>query len=260
MYAYLPSLCVGVLALAALAGCRAEPEPAAPPAPTDTVAVADTAASSSTPPECAEAAAAEPAATRPDTLTAVFFGDSLTEGYGLAGRKDEAYPALVEERALEEGLPVRVVNAGVSGNTSADGRARIGWTLRQARPDVFVLALGANDGLRGLAADAMRGNLHAVLCAARAANPAVRLVVLGMEAPPNYGGDYTGRYRAVFAGLADEFDAVFVPFLLDRVAGVARLNQPDRLHPTVEGQRIMAETVWGALAPVLREEAARPAG
>jgi acyl-CoA thioesterase-1 len=254
------ALCAAALALGAFAGCRSEPAPAAAPPPADTVAVAEPAAPAPAPPECVEAALVEATAPRPDTLTAVFFGDSLTEGYGLAGGKDEAYPALVEARAEAEGLPLRVVNAGVSGNTSADGRARVGWALRQARPDVFVLALGANDGLRGLDAGAMGENLRAVLCAARAANPAVRFVVLGMEAPPNYGAAYTDRYRAVFADLAEEFDAAFVPFLLDRVAGVAALNQPDRIHPTPEGQRIMAETVWDALAPVLREEAARPVG
>jgi len=257
------SLVLVALAAVSLSACRGEPaaEPAAPAA-ADTVA-ADTltaAATGAPAPGCAAPPPEAADAPRSDTLTVLFFGDSLTEGYGLPGGKDEAYPALIGERIAAAGLPARVVNAGISGNTSADGRGRVAWALRQAPPDVFVLALGANDGLRGLSAEAMRANLEAILCAARGANPAVRLVIVGMEAPPNYGADYTGRYRAVFASLAEAFDAAFVPFLLDRVAGVARLNQGDRIHPTPEGHRILAETVWTTLEPVIREAAARPVG
>jgi acyl-CoA thioesterase-1 len=241
----------------ALAACRGGEAPAdARPAPDAPAATPATAA----PPVPAPPPTGAPptdAPTTTDTLTVVFFGDSLTEGYGLAGGKDEAYPALVAAKAAGEGVPLQVVNAGVSGNTSADGRARIGWALARATPDVFVLALGANDGLRGLAPEAMRANLAAILRAVREANPAARLVVFGIEAPPNYGADYTARFRAVFPSLAEEFDGVLAPFLLDRVAGVARLNQGDRVHPTAEGHRIMAETVWRTLAPVLRSP---PAG
>jgi acyl-CoA thioesterase-1 len=190
-------------------------------------------------------------ALRQDSITVLFFGDSLTEGYGLAGGKSQAYPALVADLAREEGLPVRVVNAGVSGNTSADGRARIEWTLARSDPDVFVLALGGNDGLRGLPPEAMRENLRAILATVRRTNPDARLLVAGMEALPNLGSDYTTRYRDVFPTLAQEFDATLLPFLLDGVAGVRSLNQFDGLHPTPAGQEIIAETVWEVLEPMV---------
>ncbi len=206
-----------------------------------------------------EAPVPAPSAAATDTLTVVFFGDSLTEGYGLAGRQDEAYPALVGAMADSAGVAVRVVNAGVSGHTSADGLARIEWTLRDVTPDVFVLALGANDGLRGLRPEAMEANLRQTLQRVRAKNADARVVIAGMEALPNYGPDYTGRFRAVYPTLAREFDAELIPFLLADVAGVRRLNQGDRLHPTAEGHRVMAATVWRALEPVLREAAERSA-
>ena len=184
-----------------------------------------------------------------DTLVVLFFGDSLTAGYGLPD-PDLAYPALVGEKIRAAGVPARVVNAGVSGETSAGGRGRIAWALRQTTPDVFVLALGANDGLRGTDPAATRENLGAILETVRQSAPDARLVVAGMEALPNYGADYTARFRAVFPDVAEEYDAAFVPFLLDGVAGVPRLNQPDGVHPTAEGQRIMAETVAEVVVPL----------
>lgn len=185
-----------------------------------------------------------------DAATVVFFGDSLTAGYGLESQS-LAYPALVGARLEDAGVPVRVVNAGVSGETSAGGRSRIGWTLANARPDVFVLALGANDGLRGTSVDAMRDNLGAILQAVRAAAPDARLVVAGMEALPNYGADYTQAFRDVFPAVAREHGAAFVPFLLEGVAGRAALNQDDGVHPTARGQRIMAETVLEVVEPLV---------
>ncbi len=198
-------------------------------------------------------APAAPAA-RADSVTVVFFGDSLTEGYGLAGGKAQAYPALISERAREDGIPLRIVNAGVSGNTSAEGRARVDWTLARSSPDVFVLALGANDGLRGLPPEAMHENLRAILEAVRRAAPAAQIVIAGMEAPPNYGADYTSRFRAVFPSLAAEFDAALLPFLLDGVAGVPALNQRDGVHPTAAGHEAIAELMWVALEGVVSEE------
>jgi acyl-CoA thioesterase-1 len=188
-----------------------------------------------------------------DSLTVVFFGDSLTEGFGLAGGKSQAYPALVGRLAAEDGVALRVVNAGISGNTTAEGRSRIAWTLERSDPDVFVLALGGNDGLRGLPPEAMRENLRAILLEVRAGEPQARILLAGMEAPPNYGRDYTDRFRAVFPELADEFDAELLPFLLEGVAGDVRLNQMDRIHPTAAGHEVIAELVWEELALMVRE-------
>lgn len=186
-----------------------------------------------------------------DTVTVLFFGDSLTAGYGLSD-PGLAYPALVGERIEAAGVPVEVVNAGVSGETSAGGRGRIDWALRQTTPDVFVLALGANDGLRGVDPATTRENLGAILDAVEREAPGARLVVAGMEALPNYGPDYTDRFRAVFPEVAEAHDAAFIPFLLDGVAGVTRLNQSDGVHPTAEGQRIIAETVAETVVPIAR--------
>ena len=189
-----------------------------------------------------------------DTLTVLFFGDSLTAGYGLSD-PGLAYPALVGAELAAAGVPARVVNAGISGDTSAGGLGRIAWTLRQNRPDVFVLALGANDGLRGTDPAATQQNLSAILDAVEAAAPGARLVVAGMEALPNYGADYGERFRAVFPAVAEAHDAALIPFLLEDVAGVARLNQSDGVHPTAAGQRVVAETVAETVVPVAREAA-----
>jgi acyl-CoA thioesterase-1 len=195
-----------------------------------------------------------------DSVVVVFFGDSLTAGYGLANPGREAYPALVGDALRAEGVPVQVVNAGSSGETSAGGLRRVDWVLSRSRPDVFVLALGANDGLRGQDPGAMRENLRAILQKVRAAAPEARLVVAGMEALPNYGADYAARYRAVFPDVAREFDADLVPFLLDGVAGVAALNQGDQVHPTAAGQQVLARTVAGVVVPVVRDAAEAKAG
>ena len=232
-----------------LAACASEPDPA----PTDTapVAAADSATAAGPASPCT--AASPPA--DDDSLTVVVLGNSLTAGYGLPDPGTQAYPALVERRAREAGLPVRVVNVGVSGETSAGGLRRVAWVLGSARPDVFVLALGANDGLRGLDPEAMQANLEGIFGCVREAAPEARLVLAGMETLPNSGPAYGERFRAVFPAVAARFDAARIPFLLEGVGGVARLNQPDGVHPTAEGQRVIAETVWATLGPILRATA-----
>lgn len=187
-----------------------------------------------------------------DERTILFLGTSLTAGFGVD--PDEAYPAVIAAKVDSAGYPFRVVNAGVSGETSAGGLRRIDWLLRQP-VGVLVLELGANDGLRGLDPDAMRRNLEAIIGRTRAAHPDARIVVAGMEAPPNMGRRYARAFREVFATVAREQGVVLVPFLLDGVAGEPEFNQSDGIHPTAEGQRAIAETVWRVLAPVLREMA-----
>jgi acyl-CoA thioesterase-1 len=241
-----------------LAACNGEPAPApVAEAVTPDTAVADAAPAPVPVGDAAQGcAAAAPPPAEGDSLVVLFFGDSLTAGYGLADPDAQAFPARLAARARAAGLPVRAVNAGVSGETSAGGLRRVEWALGGVRPDVFVLALGANDGLRGLDPGAMRANLEGILACVRAAAPEVRLVVAGMEALPNYGPDYTGRFRAVFPAVAERFDAALVPFLLQGVGGVPALNQSDGVHPTAEGQRVIAETIWPVLEPALRAVAA----
>ena len=229
----------------------------------DTAAGSAGAVAAPGPTAAAGAAAGAPAgaaagATRP--LRVVFLGTSLTAGLGLD--PDSAYPALVQRKADSAGIPITVVNAGVSGETSAGALRRIDWVLREP-VDVLVVETGANDGLRALRVDSTRANVAALLARARAARPAARLVLVQMEAPPNLGPDYTGRFRAMFPELARASGATLVPFLLEGVAGVARLNQGDGIHPNEAGARRVAATVWGALRPVLdsaRTGAATAAG
>ena len=174
-------------------------------------------------------------------------GDSLTAGLGVA--PDEAYPALLQERLRREGYDYRVVNAGVSGDTTAGGLRRVDWVLR-SRPSVVIVALGANDGLRGLSVAAMRANLEQIVERLRAAGAQVLLA--GMRVPPNYGEAYGREFAAAFPAVARKTGVPLMPFLLDGVAGDARLNQPDGIHPTAKGQAIIAERVWPYLKPLLR--------
>jgi acyl-CoA thioesterase-1 len=202
-----------------------------------------------------EPRAAPVAATGAERPTVLFVGTSLTAGYGV--EPEESYPALLQEKIDSAGLDYRVVNAGVSGQTSAGARSSIDWLLRQP-VSVLVVETGANDGLRGLPPDSLRANIQAILDRARELRPAPRLVLIGMRIPPNYGQSYSRQFEAVFPELARANDAELVPFLLEGVGGVAALNQPDGVHPTAQGQRRMAETVWRVLEPVLRE-AQKPA-
>jgi acyl-CoA thioesterase I len=179
----------------------------------------------------------------------LFVGTSLTAGYGLPD-PDLAYPGLIQKRVDAAGLPYRVVNAGVSGETSAGARRRVDWLLKQ-KVDVFVLETGANDALRGQDPDATRENIDDILTRAVAPKPPPRLVLLGMKAPPNYGAVYGRRFDSIFPDLARKHGAVLVPFLLEGVAGIPSLNQADGIHPTEEGQRMIADLVWAAVEPLL---------
>ncbi len=179
----------------------------------------------------------------------LFFGNSITAGAGVDA--NEAFPARVGEIIDSVGLKYTVVNAGLSGETSAGGKSRIGWVLRQP-VSMFVLELGANDGLRGIDLASTRRNLQAILDTVKLKSPEAKLVIAGMQIPPNLGVDYTRQFRVLFKELADKNDATLIPFLLDRVGGIPRLNQRDGIHPTPEGHRIVAKTVWKTLEPVLR--------
>lgn len=191
-----------------------------------------------------------PAATPADKGVVLVLGTSLTAGYGLPD-PDLAYPGLLQTRIDAAGLRYRVVNAGVSGETSAGARRRVDWLLRQ-KVDVFVLETGANDALRGQDPESTRANIDAILTRAAAQSPPPRLVVLGMKALPNFGAVYGRRFDTIYADLAKKHGAVLVPFVLEGVAGIPALNQTDGVHPTEEGQRKMVELVWSAIAPLLR--------
>jgi acyl-CoA thioesterase-1 len=199
---------------------------------------------------------ATPPVANAERPSVVFLGTSLTAGLGL--EPEQAYPALIQQKIDSAGLAFRVVNAGVSGETSAGARRRVDWLLREPVA-VLVLETGANDGLRGLPPDSLRANIQAVFDRAKSLSPAPKLVLVGMRVPPNLGRAYTERFDAVYPVLARENGAELVPFLLDGVGGIPRLNQADGIHPTAEGQRVMAETVWKVLEPVL-QGAKRSAG
>ena len=184
-----------------------------------------------------------------DQPVVLFLGTSLTAGYGL--RRDQAYPALIQELVDSAGYGFRVVNAGESGATSAGGVRRIGWLLRGQPVAVLVVELGANDGLRGFDPAITKANLESIVDSAESLRPDAAIVVAGMEAPPNLGSEYTARFRRVYRDLARERGATLIPFLLEGVAGVPRLNQSDGIHPTPAGQRIVAENVWQVLRTIL---------
>ena len=178
----------------------------------------------------------------------LFFGDSLTAGYGLS--PEEAFPALIEKKCIENGTPCKTVNAGLSGETSAGGLSRIEWILRQPI-DVFVLELGANDGLRGLPLEQTKKNLQSIIDKVKAKNPNVKIVIAGMMVPPNMGPDYTSSFRKIFPELAKKNSATLIPFLLEDVAGLEELNLEDGIHPNQEGHRIVADNVYKILSPLL---------
>ena len=197
----------------------------------------------------------QPAPKRDTTGVVLFLGTSLTAGYGIGA--EHAYPALIQEKMDAAGYDLRVVNAGISGETSAGGLRRIDWSLQQP-VRVLVLELGANDGLRGLSVAAMRSNLTAIIDRTLKRYPDAEIVIAGMEAPPNLGSGYTASFRNAFRDLASKYDAALIPFLLDGVAAVPELNQEDRIHPNVEGQKRVAENVWKILEPIIQRAAHSP--
>lgn len=204
------------------------------------------------PPPAITQPAAAPSA--PSAPLVVFLGDSLTAGYGVD--EEQAFPARLATLLADAGSPARLVNAGVSGDTSAGGLARLGWLLRQ-RPDVVVVALGANDGLRGLPLASTEDNLRAIVRQAKAAG--ARVLLCGMLLPPSYGPDYTDGFAAIYPRLAAEEGLALVPFLLEGVAAVPELNQADGIHPTPEGQLRVARLVLPHLGPLVDAVAAERA-
>jgi len=182
-----------------------------------------------------------------DTFTILFLGDSLTEGYGL--EEGESFPDMLSDRYAAEGRKnLKIINAGISGSTSASALTRLQWYIR-AQPDLLVLSLGANDGLRGLSVDALKANLIKTIEFAQSMD--VKVVLTGMLIPPNYGPDYSSAFAQVFPDLAAQYQLTFLPFLLAGVAGITELNQGDGIHPNLEGTKIVADTLYNFLQPLL---------
>jgi acyl-CoA thioesterase-1 len=214
-----------------------------------------TACSPAEPPAATERAPESAAATeaRPtDRPKIVVLGDSLTAGYGLD--KSQSFPSLLQQRLDADGRKYEVVNAGVSGDTTAGGLRRLDWSI-EGDTRILVVALGGNDGLRGLPVTDSRKNLSEIIT--RAQKRGITVILAGMEAPPNYGPTYTGEFRAMFRDLAREYHVALIPFLLDGVAGVPSLNISDGIHPNPEGARIVERTVWKALEPAIEGSASR---
>lgn len=182
--------------------------------------------------------------------TIVFFGDSLTAGYGLDNPSAEGYPALIQQKIAAAQLDWRVVPAGLSGETTSGGLRRVDWILRQP-VDLFVLALGANDGLRGIDPSVSQKNLEQIVSHVRAKYPAAKIVIAGMQMPPGMGEEYVRQFRAIFPAVAERTHATLIPFLLEGVAGNPDLNQSDAIHPTAVGHRIVADNVWKIIRPLL---------
>lgn len=225
-----------VLSLLAVAGCGGS-----------TSSTQSTSSSQTTPATSAPAAAPEQPAHADQRPRVVFLGDSITAGLGLT--PEQAYPTLIQQKIDAESLGFHVVNAGVSGDTSAGGLSRLDWAL-DGDVKVMVVALGGNDGLRGLPPEELQKNLASIIERAQARKIAV--VLAGMEAPPNFGQTYTVSFRRVYADVAKQYGVPLVPFLLQGVAGIEGLNQRDGIHPTAEGARTVADNVWTVLRPTLK--------
>lgn len=196
------------------------------------------------------AATAAAPSTSVRTPVVLFFGTSLTAGLGLD--PEQAFPSLIEKRAAAEGLPIKSVNGGLSGETTAGAARRIDWVLRTPA-DLVVVEGGANDALRGLSPDAARANLEQLIAAIRQKQPRAKIVLIQMEAPPNYGATYTQSFRAIYADVARKENVPLLPFLLDGVAGISRLNQADGVHPNSAGERIVADNLWKSLKPIVAQ-------
>ncbi len=184
----------------------------------------------------------------------LILGDSLTKGYGL--EQAFAFPSILQQKIAESGLPEwEVLNGGVSGDTTAGGLRRLPWLLKK-EVDLLVVALGGNDGLRGIDPAETERNLQAMIQAARARYPEIEIVIAGMQMPENFGKDYIEQFQAVFPRVAQANNLTLIPFLLEGVGGIAELNQPDQIHPNKEGQKIVAETVWEVIRPILEYSSA----
>lgn len=181
----------------------------------------------------------------------VFLGDSLTAGLGV--QPQQAFPALIEQKIREQNLPYEVINAGLSGDTTAGGLRRIDWLL-QRKIEVLVIELGGNDGLRGQPVANIKSNLQAMIDKAKAKEPDVKIVVAGMQMPPNLGGQYAEQFRQTFFDVAKANNAAMIPFLLEGVGGQRELNQPDLIHPNPLGHRIVADVVWKTIEPLLKDK------
>jgi acyl-CoA thioesterase-1 len=203
-------------------------------------------ASASAPANAEELRRDEPVAPGPPRI--VVLGDSLTAGLGIP--RDQAYPALLQRKIQEAGIPLEVVNAGISGDTTADGLRRTNWAL-EGDVRLLIVALGANDGLRGLPTSQMKTNLQSIIHRAR--QRAIPVLLVGMEAPPNFGEQYAAAFRQVFQDLARENKVTFVPFLLEGVAGVSDLNQPDGVHPTSAGAARIADHLWPVVKTMIEK-------
>jgi acyl-CoA thioesterase I len=228
-----------LLTMLVFAGCDANEQPAAP----DESAGAPGGAA--IPPTTTEARSTKP--------RVVFLGDSLTAGYGV--ERDEAYPVIVAQMLKSDGLDIDAVNAGVSGDTTAGGLRRLDWVLKQ-KPDILVVALGGNDGLRGLDLRESEENLRQIITKSRAAG--TQILLLGMMIPPNYGPDYTKRFQEIYPKLAKELNVPLVPFLLKDVGGEAKFNQRDGIHPTPQGHKIVAKNVEPRLRDLVRALPPKP--
>lgn len=185
-----------------------------------------------------------------DQQTILFFGDSITAGYGLA--EEQAFPGVIQQKIDSLDLNYKVINSGLSGETTAGGLRRIDWVLQQ-HVDIFVLELGGNDGLRGIDPLNTKKNLQGIIDKVTDTYPNAEILLTGMEAPPNMGQTYTSRFREIYTELVNENDVKFMPFILESVAGNPGLNQPDGIHPTEEGHRIVADDLWEYLRPMLLE-------
>ncbi|MEP0365470.1 MAG: arylesterase [Cyclobacteriaceae bacterium] len=186
-----------------------------------------------------------------DKPVLMFFGDSITAGYELDPK--EAFPAIIERKMLDLEYDYEVINAGLSGEASAEGLLRVNTVLKTI-PDIFVLELGANDGLRGLNFGLLKNNLQRIIDRVKKVNPNVTLVVAGMEMPREMGENYRGRFSQVFRDVVEENSAYFIPFILEGVGGVPELNMPDGIHPTAKGHLVIAETVWTCINPLLKSK------
>lgn len=237
-----PLLLCGVLLCA---GCQTDTSPSADAGANPEAAAADTTARANGTPGTA------PDTTASDEIRVLVLGNSIAAGYGL--NPGQSFPALLQQKVDSLGWNVNVVNAGLSGETTAGGLRRIDWLLRQ-EVDVLVLELGGNDGLRGTAPEATRENLQAIIDKTLSTYPEARVILAGMQLPPNLGQRYTEQFRAVYPTLAEQNERVeLIPFILEGVGGVPSLMQSDGIHPTAEGQQIVAQNVWDTLRPVLRD-------